>query len=247
MAGISSLYADCRELFAEYPLAVRTDDHGEAARSMILMLHDGPAFFALTLRGEQDQPVYSISHWPVGDAQEISADSGSLVSDAHANALTAGVPIPRDGSLFGWIHDDVVTALVVVYADESENPVPSWSIMPLAGTPEWQWPSFTDELLFGSWFWKHYRAGEVVCLGDSIAQNPGAVFWVDTKAILGSDCCVVEHDIVVSSGHTLPRGSYAYFAALREGKPVPQPEVLERDSDKIDLAPLFDGSTCQDS
>lgn len=250
MAHISSHYSNLRELFVDYPLAVRTDEDGEDGEtscSMVLMVHEGPEFFVLRLLFRNERPVYTVGLWPTGDVQEISADGDPPVSNTLANALTHGVPIPRDGSLFGWLHGDAVTALVVVYASESEDLVPSWAIMPLAGAPEWQWPPFSEERLFGSWFWKSYRAGEVVCLGDSVAQSPGTVFWVDTKATLGSDCCVVKRDIAISTGYTLPRGRYVYLQALREGNQVPSLEQLEHDSDNIDLAAWYDSSSSEGS
>jgi hypothetical protein len=241
---ISSPYRNCQELFTNYPLAVRADNDSEAAASMVLMLHEGPAFFVLQLDFENDKPVYSIGPWPTGNIEEVPADDNPPVSNALANVLAYGVPIPQDGSLFGWIHADAVTALVIIYADESESPVPSWAIMPLAGTCEWQWPPFTGERFFGSWFWKHYWAGEVVCLGDLVAETPDTVFWVDTKAIIGSDCCVVERDISTSTGHKLRRGCYIYFQALRERKEVPALEVLVADIGKVDLAPRYDTASC---
>jgi hypothetical protein len=250
MAGISSHYNNLRELFVDYPLAVRADDageDGETLRSMVLMVPGRPKFFVLRLLLRNDRPVYSVGLWPTGDFQENSADDNAPVSDTLANALTQGVPIPRDGSLFGWIHGDVVTALIVVYASESQDLVPSWAIMPLAGAPEWQWPPFSGERLFGSWFWKHYRAGEIVCLGNSVAENPGAVFWVDTKAALGSDCCLVKRGIGISAGYTLPRGCYVYIQALREGRQVPPLEQLEGGNGNIDLAAWYDRSSCEGS
>lgn len=244
MIETSSHYENCQELFINYPLAVRAGKDSEA-RSMVLMLHEGPAFFVLRLDCENDKPVYSIGPWPAGDTEEIRADDNPPVSDTLANVLTYSVPIPQDGSLFGWIHGEVVAALVVVYADESESPVPSWAIMPLSDAPEWQWPPFIDERFFGSWFWKNYRAGEVVCLGDLVAENPGTVFWVDTKTAIGSDCCVVEHDIQTSTGHALRRGRYVYFQALRDRKGVPPLEVLLADTGKVDLAPRYDRASCE--
>jgi hypothetical protein len=247
MTETSSHYENCQELFINYPLAVRTDKGSEAVRSMVLMLHEGPAFFVLRLDCESDKPVYSIGPWPAGDAEEIATDDNPPVSETVANVLTYSVPIPQDGSLFGWIHGDIVTALVVVYADESESPVPSWAVMAFADAPEWEWPPFIDERFFGSWFWKHYRAGEVVCLGDLVAENPDTVFWVDTKTAIGSDCCVVEHDMWTSTGNALRRGRYVYFQALRDRKGVPPLEVLLADTGKIDLAPRYDRASCEGS
>jgi hypothetical protein len=242
MADISRLYKTCQELFTDYPLAVRADNSIEAGRSMVLMTHDAPAFFVLWLDYRKDRPVYSIGPWPAGDIAEISANSNTRVSATIVKALTHGVPIPRDGSLFGWTYRDVVTALVVVYADESEGQVPSWTVMPLAGTPEWQWPPFTDERLFGEWFWEHYWSGDVICLGDLVAGNPDTVFWVDTKATLGSDCCAVARDIKSSTGHTVRRGCYVYFQALRARESVPSLKALLTEAGKVDLALRYDSS-----
>jgi hypothetical protein len=241
---VSSLYESCQQLFTGYPLAVRVGNGSDAGGSMILMVHEGPGSFVLRLDDEEGWPVYSIAPWPAGDAEEVAADSHPPVSEGLANALLHGIPVPRDGSLFGWIHDDAVCALVTVYADESESPVPSWSVMPLVGTAEWQWPPFTDERLFGGWFWKHYAAGEVICLGDLVAQTPATVFWVDTKAALSSDCCAVERDIRTATGHTFRRGSYVYFQAIRDGKQLPSLDALLADPAKVDLAPWFDTSSC---
>jgi hypothetical protein len=246
MTNISSLYKTCQELFTNYPLAVRADNGSEAGRSMVLMMHEGPAFFVLWLDYRKDEPIYSIGPWPAGDIAEISADGNTRVSAMIENALTYGVPIPRDGSLFGWTYHDAVAALVVVYADESETLVPSWTVMPLAGSPEWQWPPFTDESFFGDWFWKHYWSGDLVCLGGLVSGNPDTVFWVDTKATLGSDCCAVARDIRSSTGHTLLHGCYVYFQALRAGELVPSLKALLTDVGKVDLALRYDRLTCED-
>jgi hypothetical protein len=244
MTHISDLYKTCNELFINYPLATRADNVGEGGSSMVLMMHEGPAFFVLWLDYEKGIPVYSIGPWPAGDIAEISADGNTPVSDTLVNALTNGVPIPRDGSLCGWTHRDAVTALVVVYAGESKGSVPSWTVMPLASTPEWQWPPFTDERFFGNWFWKHYWAGDVICLGDLVARTPDTIFWVDTKATLGSDCCVVRRDIRSSTGHTLQHGCYVFFQALRERKPVPSSNALLADAGKVDLSSRYERFSC---
>jgi hypothetical protein len=114
--------------------------------------------------------------------------------------------------------------------------------MPLVGTSEKQWPPFTNEPVFGRWFWQYYNAGKVVNLGGLIAETPCTVFWAATKGILGSDCCVVAHDIETPEGLMLPRGRYVYSEALQEGKNVPSLEILLADDRKIDLAPRFQRS-----
>ena len=79
---------------------------------------------------------------------EIAADGGE-VPELTVQAVEQGIPIPRDGSLFGWACQDMVTTLIVVYASyRPESPVPVWSVMPLVGTPELQWPPFERRAVF---------------------------------------------------------------------------------------------------
>jgi hypothetical protein len=162
------------------------------------------------------------------------------VPDAAVNAVTLGVPIPRDGSLFGWLHKTAVTALVAVHAEYTPvTPEPSWAVMPLAGTPESKWPPFTGEVFIGRWLWDYYQSGQLVSLDNLIAGTPGAIFWVDTEATLGWDSCVVARELTTSEGHTFPRGSYVYHQVLRTGKQVPDLEAMLHQAASIDLAPRF--------
>jgi hypothetical protein len=163
------------------------------------------------------------------------------MTDTFARAICSGVPIPRDGSLFGWAPGDVVIALIVVYAEYApDSPEPSWTIMPLAGTAESQWPPFVGERLFGHWFWEHYQTGDIISLGALVARNPDTVFWVEATAALRSASCVVAGDISDSSGHVLRRGRYVYFQVLRAGMATPSLEALLADPGKADLAPGFE-------
>ena len=45
----------------------------------------------------------------------IEADGDAALPHVAVSVVTRGVPIPRDGSLFGWRYGDTVTALVPVY------------------------------------------------------------------------------------------------------------------------------------
>ncbi len=243
MIRTSSLYEACHGLFAGYPLAAcAADPGGRTARSMVLLLREGDdaQFFVLADERGEGGPSYSLRSWPAGDIVTIEADSGAAVHDVVVDAVTRGVPIPQDGSLFGWTNGDAVTALVAVYANYTPaSPEPSWATMPLTGIPEAQWPPFTDERLFGHWFWEHYRAGRVVILDDLIAGTPDIVYWVDTRAVLGSDTCAVARDVRDPEGSMLRRGRYVHYQALRAGKPVPSLTALLADPGKIDLAPRF--------
>jgi hypothetical protein len=242
MTRTKSLYDACHELFTCYPLAVRAVNHSGTICSMVLMLRDGDdsEFFVLSRSCDEGEPSYSIFPWRAEGIVDIKPDDSASVPELFASAVMSGIPIPRHGSLWGWTCGDAVTALVVIYAKYSVAlPQPSWSVMPLTGVQEAQWPPFTRERLFGRWFWEHYRAGSIIYLGGLIAGTPNTIFWADTKAILGSDCCVVTRDVRSPEGPTLRRGRYVYYLALQAGKPVPPLEVLLTDSSRTDLASRF--------
>ncbi len=242
MNHASSLYERCHELFATYPLAVQPVGRGGTMCSMVLMLQDGAydGFFVLAHDFGRDKSLFWVWSWPAGSVVNIEADGTADIPAAAVNAVAQGVPIPRDGSLLGWVLEDTIAALVVVYAEyTTENPEPSWAVMPLAGIPEAQWPPFTGDPLFGHWSWERGKAGSTISLGDLVAETPDTVFWVDTKAVLGSDCCAVTRDLTVPDGHTLRRGRYVHYQALQACKPVPPINALLADPGKIDLAPRF--------
>jgi hypothetical protein len=242
MIETASLYDRCGELFTNFPLAARSMDAGGTIHSMVLMLRDGEdaRFFILAQSCGGGPPLYSVAGWPAGDIVDIDARRNTAVPGALACAVTRGVPIPRHGSIFGWTGPDVITSIIVIYTQRApDRPVPRWTVMPLAGT-EWDvWPPFTGRQFFGSWFWEHYRSGQLVLLDGVIADNPGAVFWVNTYQALGADSCAVARDIKDPDGPILRRGRYVYSEILRSEQPVPSLTALLADASKTDLAPRF--------
>lgn len=235
-AWIDSLDRTCYELFSKYPLAVTTVKRGCAIRSIVLMLghaYGNNEFFELSHNYSAGRSFYSLRKWRSDESASIEVDT----PDIAVRVLTCGVPIPRHGSLFGWVDGDRVAALVATYArHEAASPEPYWTMLPLAGSRETQWPPFRDEADFGHWFWKHHRAGKIRSLESLVAATPGTVFWVDTKAVLGSDCCAIARDVRSPEGYMLPLGRYVHYAALRAGKPVPSLRSLLACPDAIDLA-----------
>jgi hypothetical protein len=236
----SSAYDLCEELFEGYPLAVVSVDWTGTVHSMVLMVHegDGADFFMLARHRGGDEPFYSLSSWQEdGPVVDIEADEG-VVPEVAAAILRRCVPLPRHGSLFGWLPGSAVSALVAVYADYTpEYPEPSWAVLPLAGAPARSWPPFTGEEWLGPWFWEHYKAGKLVSLAALVAANPDTVFWVRTAATLGWDCCVVSRDVTSDACYELPRGCYLYYEALRAGVSVPSAGELLSGPGKTDLAP----------
>lgn len=244
MIRTCSLDDVCLQLFADYPPAAWTADETGTRRSMVLLLEEqsDSRFVVLTQDRSAGEPLHSVRPWPAGEAAVIGTGDAGDASGAQVKTLTRGIPIPipRHGSLFGWASDGCISALVPVYAAHTlASPTPSWAVMPLAGLPEARWPPITRERFFGSWFWRYYRAGNLISLADLIAESPDTIFWAETKAILSSDSCAVTRDIRSPEGHLLRHGRYVYQHALRSGLPVPSLETLLAGTGTTDLSPRF--------
>jgi hypothetical protein len=241
MTRTCSLDDVCLQLFADYPLAAWAANQTGARRSMILLLqeHGDSRFFVLNQDRSESPPRHSVGPWPDRDATVLGTDQAAT-SGRLVETLTLGVPVPRHGSLFGWTSGNVISALVPIYAAYAlASPLPSWSLMPLAGSPEACWPPIARKRSFGSWFWQYYHSGNLISLADLIAEFPGTIFWAETKATLSSDCCAVTRDISSPEGHVLRQGCYMHQDALRSGMPVPSLETLLAGPGTTDLSPRF--------
>jgi hypothetical protein len=208
---------------------------------MVVVVRDGDRadFYVLARDRSEGKPFYSLAPWrPDGPRVDIEADE-SPVPRAAAIVLRRGIPLPRHGSLFGWLHESGVAALLVVYTEYApEHPEPSCAVMPLADIPAQGWPPFAGQH-FDSWFWEHHRAGTLVSLAALVAANPGTVFWIGIERTRGWDCCVVSRDVKSDTGYVLTRGCYLHYEALRQGINVPQPDRWPAGVPKTDLAPLL--------
>lgn len=238
----SSLYETSRKLFTTYSAASGEVSGSRTIRSMVLLLRDAEevSYFVLSQYCGEGRSWYSICPWPAGAVVTIDADGDALVPGMFASAVSQGIPLPRDGSLFGWTHDGIVTALIAVYTEYSpEVPEPCWSVMPRAGVSRTQWPPFTDEPLIGNWFWELMQAGKIVSVEGLIAETTETVFWGDTETVFGSGCCVVARDLRSPEGYTLPSGRYVYHKVLQAGSQVPSLQELLVNVGKTDLAARF--------
>jgi hypothetical protein len=242
MICTGSLYDACHELFAEFPLATETADPAVPISSITLMVQDSDdlAFFVLTRDRRTGDPVYALSSWSGRGSFRIDVDSGPRLPDMFVDAVRRGIPIPADGSLFGFRRADFIIMLLAIYsAHDPGYSEPCWSLLPYADIPEVQWPAIPHDRFFGHWFWELYRTGDIVSLADLIACTPDTVFWIDTTPIIGSGCCAVARDVVSHEGFTLRRGRYVHHAALRAGERVPPLNVLLEDDGKTDLSTRF--------
>jgi hypothetical protein len=199
-------------------------------------------FYVLTAECEAGVSSYVLRPWRSAGAIEIDANGQSTEPDKAGDIVTNGVPMPRDGSLFGWNSRNEILTLIVFYAEYTPvTPEPGWAVMPRAGTAQLQWPPFTEQAYFGDWFWDYFRSGSVISLDNSIAETSETVFWIDTEEALGWDSCAVAQDVRLPGELVLPRGLYVFYPVLSSGRKVPSLDTVLCFQGKLDLGPTFGG------
>jgi hypothetical protein len=237
---MANLYEACHQLFVNYPLAAEVVNHdGRIIQWMVLMLQEvnDAEFFVLSHDSGRYTPFCSLRPWGAGEIVNVEADGWTVDRDLIVKALDYGCPIPQDGSVFGWNDKGIINVLMTFRT--KQTPLPSFMSMPFATLSEVQWPPCASKPFFGHWFWDSYKDGEVVPLGGLIAEIPGTVYWVDTRSIFDSYCCVVARDVKSRGGPKLRRGPYVFYRALQTGISVPRLKELLAYTNKVDLAPQF--------
>ncbi len=132
MLGTKSLVEACHRLFATYPLAVKSANRNGTIQTMVLLLRDGDDvnYFMLSHDRRDGRPPYSLRPWRATEAVDIRPSDSTALPDVVLNALIHGVPIPRHGSLFGWVYRKSITVIIPVYTTYTPaNPYPSLTAM----------------------------------------------------------------------------------------------------------------------
>ncbi|MGH3193479.1 MAG: hypothetical protein ACRDOL_40740 [Streptosporangiaceae bacterium] len=228
-------YQQCRGLFSAYPEAVSSD--GPGAMVLIVPGSPGPRFFVLgRLRGRG----YQLFPWDGDGETGIEPGTVSIPQD-YAAVLAGGVPVPREGSLYGWADGKSVTALIQMFTQAREDtPVPGFAVMPRAGTPEAQWPPFAAEPVFGAWFWDHRRAGRIISLAQTAARTRKQMYWSGMQIPAGGSGLIAIAARVTGPGRCrLEPGVYAYYQVLRRREPLPSLDVVLADPARLDIGPRF--------
>ena len=239
MNHTTTLYGACEDLFARYPLAVKPVSSDGTFREMVLALIDNgePQFFILTHDDCDGRPYFWLSVWGGPGTIEIEPGTAAIPGEFE-DVLHDGIPLPRDGSMFGYMDGGIITTLLVSWTTPGGDcPDPHYMAMPLAGMAEEEWAPFTGNALLSSWFWDYLRDGHIIPLRDLIAGTPGTVFWVVAEP--GVPMVAVKKAIPCGGG-TLPAGRYVYYQQLRDGTPLLSLEDALADPGRIDLAPRFE-------
>lgn len=234
LTATASPYEACTALFNDYPQAVRDD--------ALALFVPGDQPYACLVEDCRDAGYFSIYPW-AGSIPVVIEPGAAGIPAEFSRALTSGVPVPRDGSVYGWADKREITTLVVFYI--RGDMLPSFCVMPLAGLPRGRRARFAAwfgaEPQFGYSFWTDLAAGRVIRMGPVIAATRDTVFW-SARDVPGGDGAgiIAVRDPVPAGGRlVLPPGVYADVDALDAGVPLPSLEEALADPDKVDLWPRF--------
>jgi len=230
-------------LFTRYPLAVMHDRADGGSQSMVLMNPDaGPAgFFVLTQAGDEE---FVIRSWHGRHAVSHGIRPGEPVPDIVHQVISDSLPVPRDGSLLGWVTDRQVTVIMAAFCRQPATwdnpaPVPEIRVMPMAGTSELpHWPPFAATPFDGR-LWEYVERGQIVDIVPLLNRSLGRAYWVpslDRRSARHEDGCVVIRDHLTSDEYWVPAGVYMDHWILREGFAAPPVGRLLALPGVVDLA-----------
>jgi hypothetical protein len=249
----TTLYQQCDHVLTRHPAAVY--GAGQDVFAVLTVTRPRDAFYVLARYASgQFQPTITLRPWG-SDSGAVMTPDGFYTHDglteAHARQIVdTAVLLPRDASLFAWIHprSRVATALVRFTAHRELDisdlrasgtmPVPGITVMPLAGTAPAMWPPFPGGR-GGAWFWDHYHDGFLVEIGGIIAAHPRTVYWVDTTPVTGWPSIAVTADLRLGNGCMLHKGMYVAEESLQHGAAVPAVEDAAGFPGSIDLSARF--------
>jgi hypothetical protein len=185
----------------------------------------GGCFFTLT---RDREGLFVTRPW---NGQDAGAETRppEAVDDAIVRVIANGMPVPRDGTLLGWVPDRQVTAMLSVHSGHPPGsgaavPVPEIQVMPMAGTGALDWPPFTASPFVGGRLWDYLDRGQIVDVFPLLTRSAGQAFLVPSPNPLssrrGARCVVVTGDLTAEE-YWLPAGVYMDQWLLREGVPAP--------------------------
>jgi hypothetical protein len=221
-----SVFEACLRLFCRYPLAIRRHYAEHRYGSLVLMNRAAgrTGFFVLVMEWDD---LFVIRPWDRRDGARVAIRPGEPVSDDVREVIESAVPVPRDGTLLGWMDGHKVQALIAVYGRLTEpwddpSAVPGVLVMPFAGSQPPDWPSLTDSPLDGGRLWQSLQRGQLADLTALAARRPGCVYWVpgqDGRAGDWAGARIVVTERLSADKFWLPAGVYIDRVALREGTP----------------------------
>ncbi|HVT68549.1 MAG TPA: hypothetical protein VHF26_12420 [Trebonia sp.] len=222
----NAVFAACQRLFRAYPLAVRRHYAEHRYGSMVLMngVHRSARFLVLIMEWDDR---FVLRHWDRRHGARVQIGPDTPVSGDVRALIEASVPVPRDGTLLGWVAGGQVQALLAAYGRLPEpwddaSAVPGMLVMPLVGTQPASWPPLVPAPLGDGRLWDFIQRGQLADIGPLVSRHAGRVFWVPGRSGVsgraGARVLVTER--LSDDRCWLPAGVYADHRMLREGTPV---------------------------
>jgi hypothetical protein len=187
--------------------------------------------------------LFVLRHWDrrTGPRIEIGRDRPS---PGDAGPLIDGcVPVPRDGTLLGWLAGRQVRAVLAAHGRLPEpwddaSVLPGITVLPLAACPPAEWPPFADDPLAGGRLWRHVERGHLVDLAPLLAARAGRAFAVPGGGPPGrrSRPRIVVTERLAAGEFWLPAGVYADHRSLLDGPQALTPRQLLAQPGVTDLA-----------
>jgi hypothetical protein len=226
-----TLYGTMTGMFGDYPEAVASVNTSGTIRTMHLAVPTtggGAGFYTLWhLTPPHQGPSYGLYRWPAREPSKgLKVEPGTPATGKFAHVprlLRTAVPLPRDGSVYGWLNHNTVTTWMVFYTrtDDHRNE-PTWFPMHLESAKRRDWANTAGRDFWRYPFWAQLRAGQIVPLGPSIASAPGTFYWATPP---GGET-LEAHGVVTApfqsrDGWRVPAGRFIYDGALTSGMQVP--------------------------
>ena len=240
-------FAACRQLFRYHPLAVNQPPAGAGGLATMVVRDRTAGFFVLT-RPEENR--FILRSWHERDGVEEEIRRGRPVPDLARQVIATCLPVPRHGSLFGWIACRQVTALLAVRSappsshgsspGDASAPArlagPEVRVLPLEGTTkQWHWPPFTVSPLDDWRLWEYIEWREIVDVMPLLGARPGRAFWVPAPDGRPTGHVVLTEN-VRTDAFWLPEGVYCDHWTLREGIEAPPADSLIASPRAVDLS-----------
>ena len=221
-----SVFAACLRLFYRYPLAIRRHYVEHRYGSLVLMNRTGShtRFFVLIMEWDD---LFVLRPWDRRDGPRVEIRRDEPVSGDVRGVIESASPVPRDGTLLGWLDGYKVQSMIAVYGRltepwDDQDAVPGVLVMPFGGSQPADWPPFTGSPLDGGRLWQYLDRGYLADLTALVARRAGCVYWVpgqDGRAGGWTGARIVVTERLSTEKFWLPAGVYVDRVALREGAP----------------------------
>ena len=217
-------FTACLELFGSYPLAIRRHYAERRYGSLVLRERTAGRFYVLVMEWDD---LFVLRPWDRRDgARELIRPDQSASGDVR-RVIESAVPVPRDGTLLGWLAGRQVQAVIAAHGrltEPWEDPaaVPGVLVMPATGSRPADWPPFTSGPLDDGRLWESVKRGRLADLVPLVSRQPGLAYWVpaaNQRAGRRGGARIVVTERLSTDEFWLPAAIYADHRTLREGTP----------------------------